>query len=104
MKTVKKKYNLFKKYLVSKSGIDYIKYIKVRNNCNKVIKNARRQYEQDIARYGKLNPKKFWRYVQERTKVNVGVGTLKCEDGSLVTDDSRKAEVLNKFFSTVFYM
>ena len=102
MKTVKKKYNLFKRYLVSKSGTDYIKYIKVRNNCNKVIKNARRQYEQDIARDGKLNPKKFWRYVQERTKVNVGVGTLKCEDGSLVTDDSRKAEVLNNFFSSVF--
>ena len=30
------------------------------------------------------------------------MGTLKCEDGSLVTDDSRKAEVLNNFFSSVF--
>lgn len=49
-----------------------------------------------------MNPKIFWKYVQEQTKYNSGINTLKKEDGTLAVADHEKAATLNKFFSSVF--
>jgi hypothetical protein len=99
---VKKKYKLFKRYLKTKSGVDYEKYIRERNACNRILKKARREYEKSVAKECKLNPKKFWKYVQGRLKVNTGISPLKQPDGSFAVDDQGKAETLNLFFSSVF--
>ena len=58
------------------SGVDYQKYIQDRNTCTKLIKRARRDYERNIASGCKQNPKSFWRYVQEMTKMKTGIGVL----------------------------
>ena len=62
-KSVKKKYNLFKCFLESKSSLAYQEYIQVRNNVNKLIKNAKRNHEKKIANDCKDNPKAFWTYI-----------------------------------------
>ena len=36
-------------------------------------------------------------------KVRVPVGDLEREDGTVATTDTEKAEVLNQFFTSVFY-
>jgi len=101
-KSVKKKYNLYKKYLQTKRGMDYEKYKKERNNCNGLIKSARKKYEKHIAHGCKSCPKQFWRYVQEQTKSNTGISALKTGDGEYAVSDQDKAETLNNFFSSVF--
>jgi hypothetical protein len=76
--------------------------VEVRNNCSKLIKKTRKEYERHVAKKSKVNPKKFWKYIQDKLKVNTGISTLKRKDGSLATEDASKADVLNEFFSSVF--
>lgn len=102
VRQIKKKYNLYKRYLRTKSGQDYQKYIEARNMCTKALKRTRKEYEKQIASESKVNPKKFWKYVQERMKTNTGISTLKKADGTYVVDDLGKAEILNDYFSSVF--
>ena len=102
LKIIKKKYNLYRRYLHTKSGQDYLKYVKARNKCTKVLKITRKEYEKQIANECKNNPKKFWKYVQDRMKTSQGISSLKQADGSLAVDDVTKAETLNDFFSSVF--
>ena len=99
---IKKKYHAYKRFLVTKQGRDYEKYIRQRNICSKEIKKAKKKHERNIAKDCKENPSKFWRYVNEKCKTNVGVSSLKDEKGNLVTSDEERAEILNKFFTSVF--
>ena len=99
---IKKKYHAYKRYLVSKEGKDYEKYIKRRNECTREIRKAKKKHEQNIANDSKNNPTKFWKYVNEKCKTNVGISSLKSKDGSLIDTDKGKAEVLNEFFTSVF--
>ena len=101
LKKIKKKFKLFQRYLLTKDGKDYSKYAKMRNE-SKNLKSTRKAYERKIAEECKNNPKSFLKYVQERTKVNTGINTLKTGKGGLAESDMVKAEVLNKYFASVF--
>ena len=102
LKKIKKKFKLFQRYLLTKDGKDYSKYAKLRNESKNLIKSTRKAYERKIAEECKNNPKSFWKYVQERTKVNTGINTLKTRKGGLAESDMEKAEVLNEYFASVF--
>ena len=119
IKQVRKKTKLYSKFLQTKEGKVYLvdkqsdtnnitkgpeykKYRKKINKCNKIIKKIRKNYENNIANNCKDSPKAFWRYVNERTKSNVGVSALKRENGEYAVSDADKAEVLNNFFASVF--
>ena len=97
MRSIKKKYNSYKRFLRSKTGYDYLKYIKDRNQCTKSLKQARKDYERNIAKNSKTNPKQFWKYIQNKIKINAGIGTLRKPDGSIATSDQDKADTLNSF-------
>ena len=101
-KTIKKKHKMYKRYLCTKTGQDYLRYIEIRNLSNKLIKKCRKNYEREIGKESKKNPKKFWKYIKDKIKTNIGIGTLKRKDGSLADNDKDKAETLNDFFSSVF--
>ena len=66
------------------------------------LKKIRKMHEKNIATGAKVNPKNFWKYVQEQTKTNTGVQVLKNTDGSLSNSNELKANTLNSFFSSVF--
>ena len=101
-KNISKKRKLFKKYLNTKSDYDYKKYKTSRNICNKSIIKAKREYERNIAKNSKDNPKQFWKFVQDKTKLVSGISPLIDSEGKTVVTDSEKANVLNSFFSSVF--
>ena len=102
LRKIKKKHKMFKRYLKTKAGRDYLAYQEIRNVCTKLIKIAKKKYEKKIATEGKTNPKIFWKYIQERLKIRTGISTLKKADGTLASEDHEKAEVLNKYFASVF--
>ena len=44
-RNVKRKYNLYNKYLNSLSVEDHRRYIQMRNECNRVIRMSKRKFE-----------------------------------------------------------
>lgn len=101
-KSVKKKYNLYQKFLRTRTGQDYLLYCKFRNECTKIIKASKREFERNVAFNSKTNPKQFWKYIQSKTKKSSGISSLIMDDGKLTDTDQEKAETLNSFFSKVF--
>ena len=91
-------YKIFKQY---RTEDNYKAYAKARNqvrwNSRKLVKLR----EKELAKDAKLNPKRFFQYVSNRTKPKESVANLKYE-GGLTSSDIEKADVLNKFFASVF--
>ncbi len=59
-----------------------------------------------IAKEAKHNPKKFWKFIKSKTTTKTGIEDLKIKDGTgqerNITEDQEKAEVLSKYFCSVF--
>jgi hypothetical protein len=68
----------------------------------KIVKISKKNKEIDIARNAKLNPKDFYKYVNERRIVKDSIGPLKAQDGLLKTSNADMAKLLNDYFSSVF--
>ena len=49
------------------------------------------EFERELARNIKKNPKAFWRYANSKTKVRSGIDDLIKEDGSVASSDEDKA-------------
>jgi hypothetical protein len=82
--------------------LDYQAYAKARNKAAKACRTAKRKLEATVAAQAKSNPKSFWSYVQSKTKTRTGIADRKTEDGTKVTTDKGKANLLNSFFQSVF--
>ena len=81
---------------------DYLTYAKLRNHVKTYCKRAVEEYESKIAAESKTNPKAFYAYVRSKLKTKEKIADLKTADGRTASDDHSKAQVLNKFFSSVF--
>ncbi|GAB0184104.1 mitochondrial enolase superfamily member 1 [Grus japonensis] len=66
------------------------------------VRKAKALIELNLTRDVKDNKKSFYRYVSDKRRMRENVGPLQNETGDLVTQDMRKAEVLNDFFASVF--
>ena len=102
LRKIKKKHKLFKRFLRTKTGLAYKKYINMRNKCKKEIKKAKKRHEKRVADESKSNPKIFWKYVHEQTKNKQGIGTLIDKEGNISVTETEKADTLNKFFASVY--
>ena len=58
--------------------------------------------EIQIAKDAKANQKAFFKYVNSKIKPKEGISNLKMQDEELTENDTKKAEVLNTFFHSVF--
>jgi hypothetical protein len=65
------------------------------------VRKAKKTFEKSLAKDVKKNPKAFYSYLKSKTSNKQSVGPLK-DDGIVVTDDEKQAEILNKFFTSVF--
>ena len=98
VKTKKEEYSRFRK---SGKPEDYTKYKLARNKTKCELRRSIRQYERCLAKEAKKNPKAFYKYVNSKTKSRTGIPSL--VDGDTVAESNlEKAEILNKYFSTVF--
>ena len=73
-----------------------------RNQCDKIIRHAEKEYERRLSKESRSNPKYFWKYVQSKMKTNTGIRPLLRKDGQMVVSDADKEDVLNTSFSSVF--
>ena len=74
------------------------KYRKIRNDTKQTIVD----YEQKLTENIKRDSKSFFKYVRSRQKKKDKVGPLKDADGNLITNDEVTADLLNKYFGSVF--
>jgi hypothetical protein len=64
----------------------------------KLIKNAKRNYEKRLANGNGGNNRSFYSYFRQRTKSRSSLGPLRNEKKEMVSDDQGMTELLNKFF------
>ena len=103
---INRKNRLWKSYVASRDPKIYEEYCQTRNQVRRLTRKATKEYEKHLAKDVKHNPKKFWKYVSNNTKVKCGIPNLS-KDGTekgqnLTENDSEKAEILADFFSSVF--
>ncbi|XP_041474808.1 uncharacterized protein LOC121423522 [Lytechinus variegatus] len=67
-----------------------------------LTRELRSNFEKDLAKNVKKDPKAFWRYASDNLKTRKGLPDLKKTDGTFTSTDEEKAEILNAFFETTF--
>lgn len=97
LKAVKQRRRIYRKY----KDIKHPAYVKAAKTANTLIKQARKKFEDCLAKKIKDDRKSFFAYVRRKSKSNVKVGSLSTGQG-LVSDAKQKAQVLNDFFGSVF--
>ena len=103
---VKEKNRLSRKFIRTKNQEDRKSYNRARNKVTKLVRKTRKQYERNIAKEAKANPKRIWKYINSKSKTRSGIGEL-CKDpldkkSERTDDDSEKANILADFFSSVY--
>ena len=99
---IKKKREAFEKYKQTREGKDYIEYTRARNAAKADMRRAVRDYEREIARQAKRNPKAFYRYVNGKLKTRAKIANLRTSDGKEISGDKERADEFNRFFSSVY--
>ena len=102
MRTIRKKKRLWKQYRSSGDYRSYLAYKQSQKLAKAVIKRAKKNLEKKLAKDIKKNPKAFYSYISNRSKVQSRVGPLKDKNGQIQTDDSVQACILNDQFVKAF--
>ena len=75
-------------------------YYKLKKEVSKTCRNAYNNYVSSLVVDGHIT-KKLWTYIKSQRKENSGIPPLS-HNGSVHTDSSQKAEILNNYFLSVF--
>jgi len=102
MARIRRKKTAFERYKETRDGKDYLEYTRARNAAKAETRRAVREYEKEIARLCKKNPKAFYRHVNSKIKTRIGISDIRSNQGVMINDDQQKADEFNKFFSSVF--
>ena len=99
----RKKQRLYNRAKKSRKEHHWSTYKSHKKSTTKALNKARIDYINGIlqASLDEGNPKPFWRYIFSQRNDRGGVAALK-EDGKLHTGGQKKAEILNKQFTSVF--
>ena len=98
----KKKKDAWNHYKRTKDKHDYIRANQLKNDLSKLTRHLCREFEKDLARNMKTNPKAFWRYCNTKLKTKPRIGDLVNSEGQPTHVDLEKADILNKYFASVF--
>ena len=78
------------------------KYQEVRNRYLQIRRSAEKEFEQDIAKKAKENPKLFHSFIRDKLKVKEQVVNLQLDNGELTETDDQICGEFNRAFQTVF--
>ena len=102
VRAVKRKHNMWQRYLHTKHPNAWEKYKKARNQASHQSDKDRKDFENTLAKEIKANNKAFWRYANSIKRLRKQIPNLRKKDGSLTKSDEEKANVLNQQFTSVF--
>ena len=85
----------------TRDGKDYQQYVKAQNQAKNACRNAVRDHEKTVAAEAKKIPRKFFAYTKTKMKTKDSVADLN-DSGQKVSTNDGKANLLNRFFSSVF--
>ena len=77
---------------------DYAQATNETNELTMTTRNLCRDFEYNLARNAKQNPKAFWRYCKSQMKSRSKLGNLKTADDKQTGGDNTKADLLNSLF------
>ena len=77
-------------------------YKLARNKAQAVQRTAKYEYELNLAKHVKQNPKRYYAYVQSQRKTREAIGTLNMPDGRQAFEEKDKADTLMAFFKSVY--
>ena len=94
-----KKKRLWKIFRTTRNPSDEDAFKTCQKECTKVVRAAKRRHEKKLS--NKENTRGYNAYVKRRLKTKPNIGPLK-DDRSVVNDDVGMAELLNRYFCSVF--
>ena len=97
-----KKNKAFKRYKSCGSTYNWNQYKNARKKLKQALRKNKATYEINVAKNIKTNPKKFWKFVNNKLKKKDKLGPLIGPDQEVIDTDEEKANLLNKFFASVF--
>ncbi len=77
-------------------------YKEADKEVKKMIRRSKRNFEKKLASGDRNNKRPFYAYVKKKTKSRATIGPLLNKDKIKVTTDKDMADVLNRFFCSVF--
>jgi len=99
LKAVQHRRQIYNKY----KDIKHPAYVRAAKAANTLVKQARKKFEDCLAKKIKDDRKSFFAYVRRKSKCNVKVGSLLNSNSQLISDATQKAEVLNDFIWVSIY-
>lgn len=102
MRIIRKKKRQWELWCTTQDYRCYLAHKKTEREVSKAVRKAKRNLEKKLAKDAKNNPKPFYRYMNNQSKIHTKVGPLKDENGVIQTADSDLVKLLNTQFSSVF--
>ena len=100
-KEIRKKHRCWQRSYETKSSSKDQKWKQQRNRVSKLLREAERKFELDIANDCKLNPKKLWKYMKSKTRVKTTIPPLRDKNGKVSENNKQQAETLAAQFASV---
>ena len=97
-----KKRNLWTTFKYCKNPLNKSNYDEAKRSANYHVRQAKYEYERSITTNMKEHKKIFWKFIQSKTKSKENIPCIMDENGEVQMDNKIKAELLNKFFQSVF--
>jgi len=82
------------------SYTDHVRATQLKNELSRLTQSLCREFERDLARNVKTNPKAFWRDCNSKLKNKPRLGDPKNSKGAVVQGDKEKADLFN--FANVY--
>jgi len=92
----------WKQFKKSATNEAKVLYTKARNKLRSETRKLVKAHEKEIAKCAKIEPKKFWKYVNSKRKNQVMIPDLIDKDGVVHSSNENKADVLRTYFESVY--
>ena len=101
-KAIKQKQQLYSTFRHTHLSADYVAYAHKRNEVKSLIRSAQAKYDQHLIDKLHINPKALYGYMRNKSGLKPRIAQIVKPDGLFMGSDGETAEVLNKFFQSVF--
>ena len=93
---------MWQRYIKTKDKKNYNEYTKLRNQVRSFTRKNRKDKEREIAEQVKANPKKFWYYVNSKTKTKNGIPDLVYTEDGIDKNTTNDAEKIKSALRILF--